>query len=104
MGFILIDYRRILRIVTPFEPTLIMCVGFCGLFGVTLSLCLASDLLSLVTWHVDTLHTLFALLYSNALTALGFVTSCFCFISTFSDCSHWYDLAGLCGACSEARS
>ena len=63
-------WEAVTTVVTPFEPMLILCVGLCGLGGLTLSLALAADLLNIITWHVDTLHTLFAFLYSHALTAL----------------------------------
>ena len=40
-------------VLTPLEPALVACMGCCGILGCTMLLALASDILSVVTAHVQ---------------------------------------------------
>jgi hypothetical protein len=58
-------WEGITTVLTPFEPAIVVGVGFFGLGGASLLLAMASDILELVTLHLYTLYTQFAWLHNQ---------------------------------------
>jgi hypothetical protein len=69
--FCLDFWNALTTIATPFEPLIIVVISCVGIFGLTLAVALATDLISIVTVHIDGLHMAFSLLYATARKALS---------------------------------
>eukprot|EP00743_Colponemidia_sp_Colp-15_P006790 GILK01007321.1.p1 GENE.GILK01007321.1~~GILK01007321.1.p1 ORF type:complete len:860 (-),score=120.70 GILK01007321.1:263-2803(-) len=68
----LIDlWNEITTILTPLEPYIVKWIGWSGLFGLSVQLSVASDVLTLCTLHVYYIYLSIARLYSLQLTVLS---------------------------------
>lgn len=63
--------EAILERIAPYFPTLFQFAGFMGRFGVTMSLALCSDYLTILTGHLYMLHLVTALMFSQLKSMSG---------------------------------
>uniref|UniRef100_A0A6A7FTJ0 Gpi1p n=1 Tax=Hirondellea gigas TaxID=1518452 RepID=A0A6A7FTJ0_9CRUS len=64
-------WDAITSVVTVWEPAVLWLISFAGILGASMVLSLCSDILSVVTIHVDFVYTTFAKLYSIEIKALS---------------------------------
>lgn len=69
--FLLRVWKHFTNFVEPLEPLLVTLAAMSGLFGASMLIAASSDILSVMTTHIDWIHTAFMRLYNVMLSALS---------------------------------
>eukprot|EP01138_Halocafeteria_seosinensis_P006969 gb/GECG01007127.1/.p1 GENE.gb/GECG01007127.1/~~gb/GECG01007127.1/.p1 ORF type:complete len:813 (+),score=57.74 gb/GECG01007127.1/:1-2439(+) len=64
-------WDTITTLLTPWEPVIVLGIGMCGVFGITLIFALTTDILNFATFHISVLRSIFARVHAFNLSVLA---------------------------------